>query len=99
MLVIAIASEEYVPVGNISGDSKVVIQGGALPNGMGDINDDANGIDIDEVAAIWSPKRGVGVWPVLIVVMTDGESIKVVAFIIIRTVDISPISVDVVSMA
>ena len=99
MLVVAIVSKGFVPVGNVSGDIKPVIESRALLSGVGDTNDDANGADIDKVAAARGLKRGVDVWPILVVVIADGESSEVAAFIIVLTIDTSPIFVGVVGMA
>ena len=88
-----------MPVGSVGGGTKAVVEGGASPSGVGDTNDDANGADIDEVAAAGGPKRGVGVWPVLVVVIAGGGSTEVAAFIIVPTVGIGPVSVGVVGVA
>ena len=61
VLVIAIASKNHVPVGNIGNGTKAVVESGALPNGMGDINNDANSADINEVAATGGPKKRVDI--------------------------------------
>lgn len=52
MLIVAIVNEGHFSVGNIVNSTKAIIKGGILPNGMGNINNDANSIDIDEVAAV-----------------------------------------------
>ena len=61
MLVVAIADEGHMPVGSIGNSIKVVVEGRALPNRIGDTNDDANSANIDEVAAAEGPKRGIGI--------------------------------------
>ena len=57
------------------GDAEEVLTG-ASPSGVGDTDDDANGADIDEVAAAGGPKGEVGVWSVLVVIITGGGSTK-----------------------
>ena len=66
---------------------------GALPSGVGDTDDDANGGDIDEVAAAGGPKGEVGVWPVLVVVIAGGGSAADAGFTIGSTAGAGPVPV------
>ena len=77
------------------GDAEEVLIG-ASPSGVGDTDDDANGADIDEMAAAGGPMGEDGVWPMLVVVIAGGGLTKVAAFIIGPTVGIGPVSVGVV---
>lgn len=98
MLVIATADESHVPVNNVSGCIKAVIKSQALLNEIGDTNDDTNGTNIDEVTTTWSPKRGVNIWLVLVVVIARKKSIKVAVFIIVLTIDIGPVFVGIIGV-
>ena len=99
MPVIAIAGEKHVPISNVGGDTKTVVESKALLNRVENTNNDANGADMNKVAVTGGSKRGVGVWPVLIVVIISRESTEVAEFIIVLTVDISPVSFGVVGVA
>ena len=66
---------------------------GALPSGVGDTDDDANGADIDEVAAAGGPKGEVSVWPVLVVVIAGGGSAADAGFTIGSTAGAGPVPV------
>ena len=99
MLVVATADEGHMPVNSISSGIKAIIEGGALSSGIEDTNDDTNNADIDEVAAAGGPKRGVDIWQVLIVVIADGESIKVTTFIIVPSIGIGPVFSSIIGAA
>ena len=46
----------------------------------------------------WSPKRGVNIWLVLVVVIARKKSIKVAVFIIVLTIDIGPVFVGIIGV-
>lgn len=88
-----------MPTGNVGGGSKAVIENRALLNRVRDTNHDANSANIDKMAAIESPKKEVGIWPVLVIIITGKKLTKVLIFIIVFTVNISSIFISIVSQA
>ena len=50
-----------MPIGNISNDTKAVVESEALPNRVEDINNVANDAEINEVAAAGGPKKRVDI--------------------------------------
>lgn len=50
-----------MPISNVSGGIKAVVENRALPSKVRDTNNNANDTDINEVAVIGGPKRGVGI--------------------------------------
>lgn len=99
MLIVAIAGESYMPIGKISNSTKIGVESGALSNRRRDTYDNINNTDIDKVAIAGSPKRGIILWPVLIVVIACEKSTKVIAFIIVPTIGIGPFFIGVINMA
>lgn len=98
MLIIATAGKSHIPVNSVGNGTKVVIKSGALSSEVEDTNNDINGANINEVTTIWGPKRRVDIWLVLVVVIADKESIKVVVFIIVLTIDISSVFVGIIGV-
>lgn len=59
MLVIATASEGYMPVRSINNSIKAVVESEALPIEVKDTNNNANGTDINKITAAEGLKGGV----------------------------------------
>lgn len=92
------AGESHILVCKVNDDTKTMVESGALSNRVGNIYNDANSANIDEIAVAGGPKRGVDIWLVLVVVIAGRKSTKVVTFIIVPIVSISPVFVNVVDM-
>lgn len=71
---------------------------GALPSEIKNIDNKINSADINKIAAAKGSKREVGIWLVLIVVITNRRSTKVVVFIIGPIVNINSISISIIGI-
>lgn len=70
----------------------------ALPSEIKNIDNKINSADINKIAAAEGSKREVGIWLVLIVVITNRRSTKVIVFIIGLTVNINSISMSIIGI-
>lgn len=86
VLEVATISKSYMPVSNVNGGTKAVVEGQTLSSELEAINNDANDVDIDRVATVRNPKRKVSIWLILVVVITDRRLTKVAKLIIVLTI-------------